>query len=220
MLNGLLIALPLVILQSDLEDSFWLRYRSGDLDSAAALAAKLPSACSERDFLQALTTMNGDSARVLYGKILIDYTGSEAEIYALERLLLYSIAGGDQTSADLYSRLLIERRPDFRRSDFGWGELPDLKSRPPRQSQLRPAESSEVVWRVQTGAFKNRNSAETVGRKVARFGKVRFVNREGSAGGIIAVQVGECASKTDAERLAAAISEATGLQTSVVKGTR
>jgi hypothetical protein len=220
---GLLLVAVIIAPTRPTEDTIWKYFRAGDIDTIRPLLTSLPETSATVEFFHALFETDGEVARAKYERLLADRAGSTAEPYALGRLKEYYRARGDSASVAFYQKLLDRRRAESRQSASSPAPAAMTTSAPPtRGSSLSVVDTIKATpktgtWTVQVGAFKSGKTAKATGKKVAKYGAVSFIPKAVQKGKVTLVQVGQLATRADAEKLAQSIQSATGLKARVVQ---
>jgi len=191
-------------------------FRAGDISQVSRLADSLPDSSSDRLFFDALVESDASLAVAGYSEFLQKQTDSPWAPYALERLSAWEATKGNSERARALMGRLQTEYPGFTPNFDLQAQLNDA---PPVFSKFEPLQRGAPdgrKWSVQVGAYRNRKSAESVGKKAGAFGKVSIQEKKGSSGVINVVKVGVFNTKEEAESVASKIMKKTDLNAVVV----
>lgn len=198
------------------ETELWKLYRTGDITSITKTIEFLPDTVPHKLFFKSALEENGLKAATTFEMIARKFPDSQAAPFAIERLAAFNAVAGKMAEAGSYRDLLKKRYPDFKGTINLDVLLPTSKPVAIPFDEPRGRETPPV-WTIQAGAFRNKAGAETVGKKISAFGKVKYLEKNGRKGKITIVTVGEFKEIKTAEETAVRIKNETGLDLVVVR---
>jgi cell division protein FtsN len=217
MTTGLILA---ILLQAFPAEWFWERYDARDLAAIKAQLVDLPDSTDYGKFFRALLTHESMSAIEQYERIVKNFPGTRAGMEASTRITDYY---GRTGKPDIV-KPARDREPVPETVVVKVVEAAPTPKSPPVESPRVQVSRTEVtpttpqnLWTVQAGAFRNPNGAETIRKKIAKFGKVELVPLDSKSGTVTAVRIGVFDNIPEAERLAQEIREKTGVETAVIR---
>ncbi len=209
--------LALVIIASPPDEAtIWKIYYSGDVEQFARSCHSLPDSLASRTYYNALCNTDASSAVESYQSLINKFPVSPCTPFALERIIAYNYTIGNDLEAERSFAILRDKYPKFK----GLIDLAALSGKSLEMvdgdQPVLSTKSSQNIWSVQVGAFRNKKSAEEIGRKIKSFGKVSFVEKDGVKGSMTIVKIGKFNNKDEAVKLALRIRKNTGLKPVVV----